>query len=550
MRCDRRGWMVSIFVGVAVAAVTSASAQVAAPVLKWQHGGCYSSWCETGWYSSPAVADLDGDGTAEVVASAYSIVVLDGASGSLEWRVASGHDLSDPGASNVGRTWPGIVIADVDDDGADEIVTAHGGGWVSVYTDTGFFEPGWPRQPASNELRGLSVGDLDNDGDLEIVVTAASYEAVNSWVLEHTGSTRSGWPQLSGGGGYAYGVFNDTSAIADLTGDGRPDVIVPSDVHYICAYEADGAHIPADPVFGAKNWGQVGVWESYATELQGWGACNGVRAESYRTNFANGPVAVADMDGDGSLEVVATGRTYDCTGGETTKYNGVYVFEADRGRFAGSGYDWTTVPVDMGEPLSMDWTEIENAAPNPAVGDLDGDGELEIVYADFAGKVHAFWLDGTEHGSWPVEVYSSGPYRYASEPAIVDVDGNGLAEVIFTTWVAKGSYQTGHLFVVDSGGTVVHQIPLPVAYGSPDWNGALPCPTVADIDADPDFEVVLQTAHSGVVAYDLPGSSGARILWGTGRGSYLRNGVAAGLGRIFSDDFETGDTSAWSSALP
>jgi len=29
------------------------------PVLKWQNGGCYSSWCETGWYSCPAVADLD-----------------------------------------------------------------------------------------------------------------------------------------------------------------------------------------------------------------------------------------------------------------------------------------------------------------------------------------------------------------------------------------------------------------------------------------------------------------------------------------------------------
>ena len=62
---------------------SAAFATVAAPVLKWQHGGCYSSWCETGWYSSPAVADLYGDGTPEVVAAAYSIVVLDGATGAL-----------------------------------------------------------------------------------------------------------------------------------------------------------------------------------------------------------------------------------------------------------------------------------------------------------------------------------------------------------------------------------------------------------------------------------------------------------------------------------
>jgi len=42
------------------------------PVLKWQNGGCYSSWCETGWYSSPAVTDLDDDGTMEVIGAAYT----------------------------------------------------------------------------------------------------------------------------------------------------------------------------------------------------------------------------------------------------------------------------------------------------------------------------------------------------------------------------------------------------------------------------------------------------------------------------------------------
>ena len=95
------------------------SRAVQAPVLKWQRGGCYSSWCETGWYSSPAVADLDGDGQPEVIASAYSIFVLDGATGALEWRVASGHDRSRAGApDSVGRTWPGIVVADVDEDGS------------------------------------------------------------------------------------------------------------------------------------------------------------------------------------------------------------------------------------------------------------------------------------------------------------------------------------------------------------------------------------------------------------------------------------------------
>ncbi|MBK9053080.1 MAG: VCBS repeat-containing protein [Chloroflexi bacterium] len=40
---------------------------IPAPVLKWQKGGCFSSWCETGWYASPAVADIDNDGQQEIL---------------------------------------------------------------------------------------------------------------------------------------------------------------------------------------------------------------------------------------------------------------------------------------------------------------------------------------------------------------------------------------------------------------------------------------------------------------------------------------------------
>jgi hypothetical protein len=525
-----------------------AAPSVAAPVLKWDHGGCYASWCETGWYASPAVADIDGDGHPEVIASAYSIVVLDGATGTLEWRVASGHDRSEPGGSNVGRTWPGVVIADVDGDGADEIVTAHGGGWVSVYEASGYFADGWPRHPTTSELRGLSVADLDADGTMEVVVTAAIGSHTNTWVLEHDGTTRSGWPQLTGSGGYAWGTYNDTSALADLDADGAFEVVVPSDVHYICAYEANGAHIPAAPVYGVKNWGEVGVWESYATELRGWGACNGTRAESYRANFADGPATVADLDGDGTLEVAATGRVYDCTGGETTRYTGLYLFNPDRSRFHRGPYDWTTVPIDLGAPLSLDYNVIESAMPNPVTADLDGDGELEVLFADFAGKVHALWLDGTEHGAWPFSVYSAGEgfFRYASEPVVVDLDGNGSAEILFTSWTSKNSGAVGRLHVLSAAGVVLHEVTLPAAVGSWTWNGALAAPTVADIDGDPDLEVVVNTAHSGFVAYDLPGTAAARVLWGTGRGSFRRSGTAPVV-RLFADGFETGDLSRWSS---
>ncbi len=535
-----------------------AGAQVAAPVLKWQHGGCHASWCETGWYSSPAVADLDGDGAPEVVASAYSVVRLDGATGALEWRVASGHDRSEPGAGNAGRTWPGIVIADLDGDGALEIATAHGGGWASVYRADGFFEDGWPRQPVTAELRGLTVGDLEGDGTMELVVSAARGSITNTWVLEHDGSTRPGWPQLAPGtDGFAWGVYNDNAALAELDGDPALEIVVPSDVHYICSYQPNGTPRAASPIYAPRVWGEVGVWESPITELTGFGLCNGIRAESYRTNFAHGAVTVADLDGAGGLELVATGRTYDCTGGETTKYTGVYVFRGDRSRFVAPPYDWTTVPADLGAPLSLDFEVIEHANYNPAVGDLDGDGELEIVFADFSGRVHAFWLDRTQHGTWPFRVWTpaAGPFRYASEPAIADLDGDGDAEVLFTTWTEKGSNAGGSLFVLSGTGALLHQVPLPPALGAVDWNGALAAPTLADLDGDPDLEAVIQTAFSGVVAYDFPGTADAVVHWGTGRGSYLRAGTPAepppaGGETIFADGLESGDTSAWSNAVP
>jgi len=519
----------------ASAACAADGSGIAAPVLKWQHGGCYNSWCETGWYSSPAVADLGGDGTIEVIASAYSVVALNGTTGELIWRVKSGHDRTeDPGSvDNVGRTWAGIVLADVDGDGDTEIVTAHSGSYVSVYNHEGYFEPGWYQHPADSEFRSLAVADLDGDGDMEIAAGAARGDRTNVWVFEHDGSIRSGWPRLNDDAeGSAWGTYNDNIGAGDIDGDGLPELIVPSDTITICAYKPDGTQIETHEMYHGHTghdmdlWGEVPAYIDPEYELRGWGPCGS--QFTARANFANGPANVIDVNGDGTNEIVVIGDVHNChTSPYTDLYNTPYILNADRTRFNADGFNWTTPPIDTGAPIIQDYNVIESVQPNPVTVDLDGDGRIEIIYPSYDGRMHAFWLDKTEHGNWPYSVYhaSEGFYRSASEPVVADLDNDGHAEVIFASWVQKGTGRTGKLHILDYMGNPIHELDLPPAK-SGDWNGALAAPTLADIDGDPDLELVLNTAHSGIVAYDLPDTANARILWGTGRGNYHRNGLS------------------------
>ena len=492
-------------------------------MLKWSLGGCYASWCETSWYSSPAVADLDDDGAPEVIGAAYSIFILDGTSGSLDKRI-------EPAG---GRQWPSLVVADLDGGGELEIVSAHGDGYLHVFDMTG--EPVWSRQPTpGNELRSLGTYDLEGDGDLEIMV--ASTRKDDQWyVYEHDGTLRAGaWPQHSpdsNTNGYTAGCFNENLAAGDLDGDGRAEIVGPNDTHYLAAFQDDGAQVEASLIYGTnpdesqKVWSRVGVHVDHSVDLRGYAHCG----TEHRPNFAHSAPIIVDVNDDGALEAVVVGNVYNCgTSPYTSLYEMPYILNADRARWSADGFDWTTIPTPDGNagPLSEDYYRIENSHPNPVAADLDGDGNLEIIYPSYDGRVHAYWLDKSEHGSWPYEVYNpaEGFYRFASEPVVADLDNNGVAEVIFASWVEKGTHQTGKLHILDYLGVPIWEVDLPPAYGSPDWNGALAAPTLADIDGDPDLEVLLNTAHSGLVAYDLPGTGDAVVLWGTGRGNYQRSG--------------------------
>jgi hypothetical protein len=510
-----------LFAAVAAVALTApAFAAVSPPVLKWQRGGCFPSYCQTGWYSSPAVVDLNGDGQPDVIWGSYDVVSLNGATGALQWRGASAN-----------RVWPGIAVADLTGDGTLEVIVGRNSDQVTVYDRLGALV--WTKNPfGSGEVRTLAVDDLEADGQLEIVVGRASggdTRQVN--VFEPNGSVRPGWPARHVGDlGYGWGMYNENLAVADLNGDGFKEIFAPTDTHYVTALDRNGNQLGVNPIYAPRTvWSEVGVHVDQAADLVGYADCG----TQHRPNFANSAPVVADVDGDGTQELVVIGDVYNCAIGDPDGdlYHLPFILKLDRTRWSGGGHDWTVIPTpEPGSgPLSQDYNVIENSVQDAVVADLDGDGQKEILYSSYDGRVHAYWLDKTEHGNWPYRVPSTGvggdDFRFAGEPVVADLDNDGHAEVIFTSWPKKGGNRVGHLHILDYLGNELYRVALPAPFGD-DWNGGLGAPTLANIDGDPDLEVVVGTTASGVVAYDLPNTASAKVLWGTGRGNFKRTGTS------------------------
>jgi uncharacterized repeat protein (TIGR01451 family) len=488
---------------------------------KWQR--CPAWYCETGWYASPAVIDVDKDGQVEALWGGYTLMAVNGSNGTIKW-------IRPQGSSS--RLWPGIVVADLDRNSTLEIVTASGNGILSVYNASGQPVSGWPVNPTGtgNELRSLAVANIDTTSDLEIAV--CSTRSDNQWfVYEHDGTLRPGWPKMtdSDANGYAAGCFNENVGVADIDDDGHGEIIGPNDTHYAAAFNDDGTPVRANAIYGQvgglnKPWARVGLHVDNAVDLRGYANCG----SEHRPNMANSAPTIADVNGDGTLEIVIVGNVYNCgTSPYTDLYEMPFILNADRTRWKDALDDWTAIPLPDAHaaPLSEDYNVIENNVPNPAAADLDDDGRKEILYPSYDGRVHAYWLDKTEHGSWPFEVYNpaEGFIRFATEPIVVDLNDDGKAEVIFASWTQNGSHAPGKLYIVSWDGNLIQSLDLPWD-ASEGRGGSLAAPTVANLDADLDLEIVVGTINKGVVAYDIANSARARILWGTGRGNYQRTG--------------------------
>ncbi len=439
------------------------------------------------------------------------MVALSSADGGVEWR----------SPSLTARVYGSIILDDVDGHPGLETAFSRGSNVIVLSGDGG---QQWSTAAfAAGEIRTVAAGALGGTG-LSIAAGVAQGTSVGQvTVLNSLGGVVNGWPQLTTGApGYGYGIYNQNLAIADVDNDNVPEIFAPSDVAYVMAFHANGAQLPASAHFGSnKVWSQVPVWLTDASDVQGFGDCT----MEHRADFAQSPASIADLDGDGTKEIVVIGDINDCNATDfTSLWHQPYIFSADRTRWKTAMFDWTVLPTPPAgfAPKSTDFNVIQTVSPNPVLADLDGDGQLEILYASYDGRVHAWWLDKTEHGSWPFTVPGTG-IQFASEPVVADLDNDGKAEILFGTWGEAASNGTGSLVVLNWKGELLFETPLPAVANT--WNGVLGAPTLVNLDNGPELEVVVGTRATGVAVYRIPNSVSTGIRWSTGRGNFRRDGT-------------------------
>jgi hypothetical protein len=291
-------------------------------------------------YSSPVVADLDNNGSKEVIAAFEDgLFVLDGETGSEIWHIEDCFTSSTPAVADLGSNgfleiivgqeyglfvytstgavmWDyplsfvesSPVVADIDGDGELEVIARDWSGDLYVLSENGALL--WVDScPPVYESESPAVGDLDGDGQSEIVIPIGQYgmrviETDDTFMWEFYIDPYS-----------EIEYFVSSPALADLNGDGNLDVVVQSD-KYLYLFDGSNGNI---------------IWR-----------------EHYIHGYSS--PAIADVDGDGEAEIIAceeSGMVY-CIDSESPLKKASL-------RSNGEKVLWsTTVPVSLGESQNID----------------------------------------------------------------------------------------------------------------------------------------------------------------------------------------------------
>lgn len=344
---------------------------------------------------------------------------------------------------------------------------------------------GWPQSSRSSP-RGPGVIDFDGDGKLDVITTAVELDSTRLWAWDHGGGLLEGWPLVLPGQAF-YGV-----ATVDLDNDGWTEIVFSS------------TH-PSQAVHALRSGGD---------HLNGWPIHTRFRSRHLCQN--------ADLNGDGQMETIV----------HTTKRGGdsleVHVFEPKGTAYPG----W---PVRQA-------TDVEAAG---AIGDLDLDGDLELLWAGDVGAHGPGWIyvlnhDGTPFGKTARFVES--PQKIVAAPvSLVDLAGDSRPEIValdcdgsLLLLDAEGQRVPGWPPAWRAGRPSAMAVPIGASHGrakqiwgSSDaayvylwdrhadlmpgwpWKGADQIHAqaiIADLDGDPDVEAFIGGSRPFYWAFELDGS--------------------------------------------
>jgi outer membrane protein assembly factor BamB len=481
------------------------SATVAEPVVML---ALADRW-EEAWLASPAVADLDGDGHNEIIVPRGEKLVVWGSDAAVKWSFETG----------LGRIWASPVVADLDADGALEIAIASRD-QVFVLEADGTLHPGSP-MTWEDELRSLAAGQLDTDAPLELVVAPGHGGPTDVMqAFDVDGGTVPGFPPNAAGSSgcddacYLAGCYDQNLAVGDLDGDGLADIVAPHDNAYASIHRSTGEAFDAASGFPVRKTPGVRYLHDLALAQQGYADDEETADQAHFTNTAP---AIADIDADGTAEVIMLGSVQNAAQSDRERGVALWVVGSDAARRPGFTQPFHA-PGYLAGLWDFDGTNVVAATNQASIADLDpAQPGLELVFADFAGNVHAVSSDG--RSLWTTSFTTSSDVLTGGL-AIADLSADGIPELVFATY--SPTEDQSALFVLDAGGNVLHQLPLP-------RRGAMPVPTIADVDGDGTLEILvsLKDAEDGIESvrvYTVPGSETNCLPWPTGRGNLLRNG--------------------------